>query len=371
MTNLCLRTFRLVCIGVLLSIPSFAAPHLSEVPEKDAENTPCYIFKDEIDSASTLIKIRRLDQQNNVAILLKQLGNKVDFQNNGADSIQAYFNDVEPSSMTWLKDATSISNKMKDDDHYFFYISKAIPKNYFDLNTAIGGLAGLLLGLIILMATRKGNSEPKMNMTEFLAELKKATGFDPGQDKNGNDKKVDNKEMFDFLSNKLNSVTLLETKANAALIDKDNAETLAAKLEQKAAAAENKLAQAEAELKLSREFKAGLQRNYLEPFYAQFGGTVGMPPISSQEKKVFTETIYSLAFHVLSYCKQQQSESDKANMEAITNGQIQQYKEALSINGVVQTHQLNALIAHIVDELKRNEVQELKNVNYLGYGFTK
>jgi hypothetical protein len=346
MTNLCLRVFRLVCFGMCISIPSFAAPHLSDKQEKDAENTTCYIYKAGSDSTSTLIKIRRMDQKNILPIKLRNTAGKIDFQNNGADSIQSYFKDVDPSGMTLLKDAAGIADKIENDDHFIFYINKTIPKNYFDLNTAIGGLAGLLLGLIVLMATRKGNSEPKMKMEEFLEELKKSTGFDPGQDKN-------------------------ETKANAALIEKDNAENKVLKAEQKAAAAESKLSQIETELKLSRDFKAGLQRNYLEPFYAQFGGTVGMPPMTSQEKKIFTETIYSLAFHVLSYCKQQQSEADKANIESITNSQIQQYKESLSINGVVNTHQLNALIAHIVDELKRNDVQELKNVNYLGYGFTK
>jgi hypothetical protein len=175
--------------------------------------------------------------------------------------------------------------------------------------------------------------------------------------------------MFGVIKNKLDSVNTLSELLGNAKIEKSNAENLASKMEQRAKDAEQRLAIIESELKLSKEFKTGLQKNYLDPYYAQFGASIGMPPIKDAEKQIFTATIYSIAFHVLSYCKSQQNEFDKSNLEAITMNTVQNYKEEISLNQSLDTHKYNAIVVHIVEELKRNKVTSLNNVNYSGLGF--
>ena len=129
----------------------------------------------------------------------------------------------------------------------------------------------------------------------------------------------------------------------------------------------------EKDLALTSQFNQGMYDKYIQEFNRCFSSAAPMHPIPTEMKAMFTQTIYAIAFHYLSYNKvarKSASADDELNLEMATgksNGE--NGKQKVSLKDELNIQMVSGLIIYIAEELKKNGVTSLSDVNFRGYYF--
>jgi hypothetical protein len=379
MTNLCQRV---LISSVLLSAIACSAKAGSTFSDTAMPqgSMPCLIYCPSSDSASTkILDIVRTDKQKRLRLSLAKDKGVYAFTNNGADSLNIFFEDVENKAASFINRPQELANLVYKQNPHIFYITnnkKTASPNIPWWAAALGGLLiGGTIGTFAGKKSNKNNSTDSLNMPlkeDLIKTLKEKTQgmqFDAAEPKP--------KEINAFVQKLVNEYDNLVVEREEMLIEMsafekqiENFKTETEKLNASNKALQDQLSTQQAELKLSKEFITKLEEKYLNNFYNKFGNAMPLPPLNDADKKLFTETIYSIAFHVLSYGKKVKPANDLANLDALVKDVTQTYKQQISLSSNIAQEQYNALIVHMAEELKRNGVSELKNVNFEGYGFT-
>lgn len=134
----------------------------------------------------------------------------------------------------------------------------------------------------------------------------------------------------------------------------------------------NELRQAEGQLSVSSLFNQGMYDKYIQEFNKYFSSASPMHPIPLEMKTMFTQTVYALAFHYLSYnnaFRKSASADDELNVNVATGKSNERGREKVSLQDELNIQKLSGLIIHIAEELKKNGVSSLSDVNFRGYYF--
>jgi archaellum component FlaC len=300
---------------------------------------------------------------------------KKEYANNGKDKLKEYLG-VDSNSIVF-KDAIFIELLMR---------KKVLPLDLVKQDTkadlestestldtvkkyaplAIGALLALF-GIYAL--TKKNKSTTDMKQEEFLKQAIKIQGEAKYTAKST--EKLD--EVLGWLQN--NRKDFLEVKesyiaANQKLEDgKKEMESVQKTIEGLKAT----ISQLKEDAAFSTQFNEKMQEQYLNKFQKEFASGSLQYPLSNEDKQSFTETIYSMAFHYMSYIRsvqQRDDANDAANKNMLLNNTTQiDSNKVVPLLSPADIQKFNADVLFIAEELRRNGVTELKNVNYKGYYF--
>jgi hypothetical protein len=315
------------------------------------------------------LNILKGNQTLDLEVRLDSASNLYTYMNNGAEKIKDFFSEVPADTLTTTLNANEVMRKLTKQSAYVFYISKPMPKKIISTWALLAGLGGLILGYLIAKLMNKKTNKIKTK-EDFINAFDTLGDFAKDTDKNGVEKKMNFQDIFELVSEKYKGYEQIEAERNSANIALTHSKEQLEKTTTQNQSLSQKVNTLEQQLTSHQEFISAIQVKYLNTLEKAFGSGIESYPLTDEKKKIFTEIVYSIALHVISYCTKTKSAYDSQNVASLVQNQIQNYKGEVSLSHI-DTQKFNALILFIAEELKRNHVSELKQVNYTGYGFTK
>lgn len=383
MIYLCLNNKLIISLFILLSCSNNIVAQLSVDTvynfERNKKSLPIVFMVDTTKLNSTDSAYKNLlhftcinpSKKENVLNLVYAL-NKNEYLSNGKDKLKDFLN-IDSNSII-LNDAIFI-NLLKRKIVLPLELIKQDAENSTNQTNNINGIAtywplalgGLLAVFGLYGLTKKNKINSDMDKVKFFDAASKIQGLEIANKKDSYDDVLSwlksNKDDFEA-----SKPLLVEASKNA------ERQTLQIKnLQAEVATLQAAVNRVEATLTYANEFNAKMNEQYLQQFQKQFEAGSLAYPLNAESKKEFTATIYAIAFHYMSYVRSLQQRADgndvtNKNM-LFSNSAITDTNKIVPLQTDADIQKFNADVLFVAEELKRNNVTELKHVNYKGYYF--
>ncbi len=301
----------------------------------------------------------------NLFLIKDSLGNW-QYANQSKEKIQVFFGDAFSFDSSIFSTPNTITILLNKKKQFILYTSTPTKIESNNLLTPWWylipvGLFGALLGYLIFLKMNKNNT--KMQKPEFVTNLQNIMGLN---------KKPTYEDVHGYVTHLKNETDNLQTLAALNEKDKLRAEQQSQQYLSKIKDLEQSMQTLQEKLNREQNYHTAIIAKHLKTFNAHFAGGIPQHPLPETDKTIFISTLYTIAFHYISYLNDVQNRSDAAdvkNIEAILKNISQNNLETININSNNDINKYNGLLIFIAQELARNGVLNLGDVNFRGYQF--
>jgi hypothetical protein len=362
-------------IGFLsITLLSNAQNKIDTIATADAQYVLIWNNKDSSNINTSYFKLTKPEKYEDLNIVLKKDSTgKWLYTNQAKDKLQEYFGLGYPIDSSIFNDANNLAQWMEGHKGKVIYLSstrnEAGNKSFDWWWLLLTGISGLTIGFLInkWIQNNMNKEEGKYGAVQFKSDIQKLFDED-----NKEKKKLDFKLILEYVQQLRNQKN---AQAELIIIKEKDAERANLKSETyltKIGSMQQELTNTESKLIEDQAYHKAMASQYIEAFNNYFSGGLAQHPISLADKAFFTKTIYAIAFHYLSFEKSlllRADSHDQKNIAAILQNIQQQPNDVLKLDGENDITKYSGLLIFIAEELKRNGVERLENVNFRGFNF--
>jgi hypothetical protein len=330
--------------------------------------------KDSSNPNTSNFKFTKQDETNELDIVLKKdsIGKWL-YTNQAKDKLQEYFGLTYPLDSSIFNDANTMAEWMEGQKAKVIYLSTN--RNQADNKTfdwwwlIVTSIGGITIGFLInkWIQSNMSKEEGKYGAIQFKSDIQKLFNED-----NKENKKLDFKQILEYVQQIRSQKNAQEELINIKDTDAERANQKSETYLTKIGSIQQDLTNTALKLEQDQAYHKAMATQYIEAFNTRFSGGLAQHPIPLSDKAFFTKTIYSIAFHYLSFEKsmsQRADSHDLKNIATILQNIQQQPNEVLKLNEENDITKYSGLLIFIAEELKRNGIEKLENVNFRGYNF--